>query len=231
MLPPVLTELTEYFAPLSTFQREEGGAVTLLTPGVNVLGLNATYLPEVAPDLSSALAWHEAHGLPPLLASLSTVAGAPEVAAFAVGTFAPPEAQDSGIVVEQISRLHLPAWAAVLAAAHGTPEWAAPLARHLAARLEGRRDFLPLLAYSPDDVAVGALLWQARGAGGAAHLWGVTDGAAAGPLLGAAAALGQHLRVSVATGAIFDDGGQMSALERVKFNLVEASPCVFSVID
>ena len=220
----------DYFAPLSTFQREEGGAVTLLTPGVNVLGLNATYLPDGVPDLRPALAWHETHGLPPLLASLQPVAGAQVVAALEVGTFTSTAPQDSGTVVEQISWLHLPAWAGVLAAAHGTPEWAAPLARHLAARLEGRRDYLPLLAYTPGGVAVGALLWQARGAGGAAHLWGVTDGAAAGPLLGAAAALGQHLRVSVATGAIFEDGAGLSALDRVKFNLVGASSCVFSVI-
>ncbi|CAM3957372.1 hypothetical protein [Deinococcus marmoris] len=202
MLPPALTELTDYFAPLSTFQREEGGALTLLTPGVNVLGLNATYLPEVVPDLRSALAWHEMQELPPLLASLSPVAGAEQVAALEVGTFTPVELQDSGIVVEQISRLHMQKWADVLTAAHSTPEWAAPLARHLAARLEGQRDYLPLLAYDSAGAAVGALLWRGVNGAGAAHLWGVTDETARLPLLNAAWALAEGLRVSALPGAV-----------------------------
>ncbi|WP_188971415.1 hypothetical protein [Deinococcus aerolatus] len=226
MLPPVLTELTEYFAPLSTFQREEAGAVTLLTPGVNVLGLNATYLPQVVPDLRSALAWHTAHKLPPLLASLSSVAGARKMATLEVGTLGAGtlllgEPNDADIVVEQISRLHLPQWAGVLTAAHGTPEWATPLARHLAARLEGQRGYLPLLAYNPAGEAVGALLWQASGTGGAAHLWGALDAAAAGALLRTAAALGQHLRVSVPDLSIFATDGPLSAVETVNFSLTE----------
>ena len=44
-LPAPLAGLAAYHAPLSTLQREQGGAVTLLTPGVNVLALNVTYLP------------------------------------------------------------------------------------------------------------------------------------------------------------------------------------------
>ncbi|MFK7601939.1 hypothetical protein ACI3L1_06970 [Deinococcus sp. SM5_A1] len=206
MLPDVLTELTDYFAPLSTFQREEGGAVTLLTPGVNVLGLNATYLPEAVPDLRSALAWHMAHELPPLLASLSPVAGAQQVAALEVGTFTPTQAQESNIVVEQISRLHMQKWADVLTAAHGTPEWATPLARHLAARLEGQRDYLPLLAYDSAGEAAGALLWHGVTSSingrGAAHLWGVTDETARLPLLNAAWALAEGLRVSSLLGEL-----------------------------
>lgn len=224
MLPPVLTELTEYFAPLSTFQREEGGALTLLTPGVNVLGLNATYLPEVVPDLRSALAWHAAHGLPPLLASRGAVAGAREVAALKVGTFVPGQPQDSGIVVEQLSRLHLHKWADVLTAAHGTPQWATPLARHLAARLEGQRDSLPLLAYNPAGEAVGALLWRAGATGGAAHLWGALDPRAAQALLTAAAALGTPLRVSVPSSPppLREETG-LSAAERVNFSLIDGA--------
>ncbi len=206
MLPPVLTELTDYFAPLSTFQREEGGALTLLTPGVNVLGLNATYLPEVVPDLRSALAWHEMQELPPLLASLSFVPGAREIAALDVGTFTPVELEDSSVVVEQISRLHMQKWVEVLTAAHGTPEWATALARHLAARLEGQRDYLPLLAYDSAGAAVGALLWHGVNGGingrGAAHLWGVTDETARLPLLNAAWALAEGLRVSSLPGAL-----------------------------
>ncbi|OLV16826.1 hypothetical protein [Deinococcus marmoris] len=202
MLPAVLSELIDYFAPLSTFQREEGGAVTLLTPGVNVLGLNATYLPEVVPDLRSALAWHEVHELPPLLASLSPVAGAQQVSALEVGTFTPVELQESGIVVEQISRLHMQKWADVLTAAYGTPEWATLLAQHLAARLEGQRDYLLLLAYDGAGEVVGALLWHGIKGKGAAHLWGVTDETARLPLLNAAWALAEGLRVSVLPGDV-----------------------------
>lgn len=223
MLPPVLTELTQYFAPLSTFQREEGGALTLLTPGVNVLGLNATYLPEVVPNLRSALAWHEAHGLPPLVASLSPVAGAQEVAALTVGTFVPTGVQDSGIVVEQLSRLHLQNWADVLTAAHGTPEWATPLARHLAARLEGQRDYLPLLAYNPAGEAVGALLWHGAQGKGAAHLWGALNVAAALALLTTAAELGPQLRVSLPTTPILNGKMRSSDSSTVKFNLLNRS--------
>lgn len=222
MLPDVLTELTDYFAPLSTFQREEGGAVTLLTPGVNVLGLNATYLPEVVPDLRSVLAWHMAHELLPLLASLSPVAGAQQVAALEVGTFTPTELQESGIVVEQISRLHMQKWADVLTAAHNTPEWATPLARHLAARLEGQRDYLPLLAYDSAGAAVGALLWRGVNGKGAAHLWGALDEVAARALLNTAAALEDGLRISVPISSP-DLNIHLNISETVKFNLVSQS--------
>ncbi|MDV6374294.1 hypothetical protein [Deinococcus arenicola] len=214
MLPPALTELTDYFAPLSTFQWEEGGALTLLTPGVNVLGLNATYLPDAfpdtVPDLRPALAWHRAHGLPPLLASLSPLPETREVAALEVGRFTPTETQDSGIVVEQISRLHIQKWAEVLTAARGTPEWATPLARHLAAQLETGRDYVLLLAYSGAGQAVGALLWRAGGA----HLWGVIDAAARLPLLNAAWALADTLRVSTVPGEL-----ELSEISRVIFSL------------
>jgi hypothetical protein len=223
VLPPVLTELAEYFAPLSTYQREENGAVTLLTPGVNVLGLNATYVAEEVPDLDSALAWHAAHGLPPLLASLNGVAGTREVATLDVGTVRPAPAQDSGIVVEQISRLHLQGWAEVLTAAHGTPGWATSLARHLAARLEGQRDYLPLLAYSGAGKAVGALLWQAANGRSAAHLWGALSEPAASALLTTATALGHGLRVSLPTTPLLQRKGSVDGLQRVKFTLKDRS--------
>ncbi len=220
MLPPVLTELTEYFAPLSTFQREEGGAVTLLTPGVNVLGLNATYLPEDMPDLRSALAWHEAQGMPPLLASLTPVLGAHPVAALDVGPFTPTQSYPQDIVVEQISRLHLQKWADVLTTAHGTPEWATPLARHFAARLEGQRDYLPLLAYSGAGEAVGALLWRGAGGKGAAHLWGALSEPAATALFSTATALGEELSVSLPKTQLPGKSGAVTSANSVKFNLV-----------
>ncbi|MBB5364687.1 hypothetical protein [Deinococcus humi] len=220
MLPPILTELTEYFAPLSTLQREENGAVTLLTPGVNVLGLNATYLPEDVPDLRSPLAWHEAQSVPPLLASLKTVVGAREVAALEVGTFKPIEPQATDLVVEQVSRLHLQKWADVLTAAHGTPEWATPLARHLAARLERQRDYLPLLAYSGAGEAVGALLWQGINGRSAAHLWGALSEPAAEALLATAAALGRDLCVSLSTTPMLKTNSALVYSETVKFSLM-----------
>lgn len=210
-LPAPLAGLAAYHAPLSTLQREQGGAVTLLTPGVNVLALNATFLPpdpsEV--DLEAVRDWHERQGVPVLVASTGTVPGAREVRRVRVGTFAPPDHDGSevGVVVEQVSRLHLPAWAQVVAQAHGTPEWAPALARHLAARLEGDRDAALLMVYRQGE-PVGALLWRAVSDGGAAHLWGTLDDRATAPLMTAAAALGAALLVSDAGRTVALHGAQ-----------------------
>ncbi|WP_291428278.1 hypothetical protein [Deinococcus sp.] len=211
MLPPDLTDLIEFHAPLSVVQRTQGGAVTLLTPGVNVLALNATFLPgDVAGrvervDLRAVQDWHEAQGLPPLVAWAGAAApaglGVQRVAQVWVGDWAgEPEPLDALVRIEQVGRLHLSAWAAALCAAHGTPEWAAGLARQLAAPLEAApRGFTLLMAYR-DGQAVGSLLWQARGPGGAAHLWGALDARAGAALLNAAASLGDGLRVTVPAG-------------------------------
>jgi hypothetical protein len=204
MLPPAAADLVAYHAPLSTVQRAQGGAVTLLTPGVNVLALNATFLPDDASDvnLDMVRGWHEGQGVPVLLASTAAVPGAREVARVRVGTLAgPPGGPDSAVAVEQVSRLQLPGWARVLAQAHGTPEWAQALARQLAPRLEGDRDAALLLAYR-DGEAVGSLLWRAAPGGGAAHLWGALEAGAVQPLLRTAAALGGTLRVSDPGGAV-----------------------------
>ncbi|GAA5532150.1 hypothetical protein [Deinococcus aluminii] len=195
-LPPALTELIAYFEPLSTVRRDFRGAVTLHTPGVNVLALNATYLPDADPDrLPLVAAWHHAQDMPALVAASVPLPGE-EVGAVRVGTYHP--LPDAGrIDVEQVSRLSLPAWAAVLTEAHGTPEWAGPLARHLAARLEGDPAWTLLTAYAGGE-AVGALLWRAGAeGGGAAHLWGTLDPAADAPLLNAAFGLGGGLRASL----------------------------------
>ena len=92
------------------------------------------------------------------------------------------------IVVEQTSRLHMARFAAVLAEAHGLPEWAAPLGTGLAASLERLPDAALLLAYAGGE-AIGALLWQPTGA----HLWGSLDPATDAPLLNAAAELSGDL--------------------------------------
>lgn len=195
-LSPVLTELVTYFEPLSTLRRDFRGAVTLHTPGVNVLALNATYLPDADPDrLPLVAAWHHAQEMPALVAATVPLPGL-EVGTLRVGPYHPVPGFGA-IVAEQVSRLALPTWAAVLAEAHGTPEWAAPLARHLAARLEADPAWTLLIAYAGGE-AVGALLWRgAAGGGGAAHLWGTLDPAVDAPLLNAAHALGANLRVSL----------------------------------
>lgn len=200
MLPRVLTYLLEFHAPLSAVQREQGGAVTLLTPGVNVLALNATFLPANlrGVDIAAVLDWHEGQGVPPLVATAGPLVGLPgrEVARVrVVQADATPWAGGEGVVVEQVSRLHLGPWAEALTRAHGTPGWGEGLARQLAARLDGDRDFVPLSAYR-DGAVVGALLWQSRACGGAAHLWGARDAAVGEALLGAAAGLGGPLWVS-----------------------------------
>lgn len=195
-LPPVLSELVAYFEPLSTLRRDFRGGVTLHTPGVNVLALNATFLPDADPDrLPLVAAWHHAQEMPALVAATVPLPGE-EVGSVRVGSYHP--SPDTGvIVVEQVSRLALPTWAAVLAEAHGTPEWAGVLARHLAPRLEGDRDAALLTAYAGGE-AVGALLWRAAPeGGGGAHLWGTLDPGADVSLLNAAHALGSGLRASL----------------------------------
>lgn len=199
-LPPVLAELVAYFEPFSTVRRDVSdqhgrGTVTLHTPGINVLALNASYLPENAEDvLPLVRAWHLGQDAPPLVASVNAVAGE-DVGGLRVGTFAP--VPDPGvIVVEQVSRLHLAAWAGVLAEAYGAAEWAPALARHFAGPLEGDPGSVLLMAYAGGE-AIGALLWRDL-EGGAAHLWGTLDPAADAPLLNAAARLsGGTVRVSL----------------------------------
>ncbi|GAA5512547.1 hypothetical protein Dcar01_01261 [Deinococcus carri] len=217
-LSPALTELITYFEPLSTVRRDFRGAVTLYTPGVNVLALNATYLPDADPDrLPLVVAWHQAQEMPALVAAIVPLPGA-EVGAVRVGTYH-PQAEPGLITVEQVSRLSLPAWVAVLTEAHETPEWAGALARHLAARLEGDPAFTLLLAYAGGE-AVGALLWRATpGGGGAAHLWGTLDPAADAPLLNAAHALSGSL------GASLPDTSPLSLADEVAvtFHLLEPS--------
>ena len=195
-LPPVLTELVAYFEPFSTIRRDFREAVTLHTPGVNVLALNATFVPDAGPDrLPLVAAWHHAQEMPALVAATVPLPGE-EVGAVRVGSYHPHP--DAGVIsVEQVSRLALPTWSAVLAEAHGTPEWAGPLARHLAPRLEGDRGVTLLTAYAGGE-EVGALLWRAEpGGGGAAHLWGTLDPAADAPLLNAAYGLAGSLRASL----------------------------------
>lgn len=207
MLNTALSELLDFFSPLSALQRQEGGAVTLLTPGTNVLGLNATYLPDLyLPDmglpgngqqptrqptglLASVGAWHAAHDLPLLLGTSQPVAGARLVTTLQVGTVNVTGQADSRVVVEQVSRLHLVRWAEVVATAHGTPEWGAALAHHLGRVLEGNRDFVLLEAYQNGEPA-GALLWRDTAPGGATHLWGALTPEAGPALLEAAASLG-----------------------------------------
>ncbi|BDP41043.1 hypothetical protein DAETH_10120 [Deinococcus aetherius] len=201
-LPPALAELVAYFEPLSTVRRDFRGAVTLHTPGVNVLALNATYLPDADQGrLPLVRAWHHAQDMPALVASAGESAGGEEVAALRVGEYHPTGTEftgDVGVIrVEQVGRLHLPVWAATLAEAYGTPEWASALSRHLAAWLEGERDVTLLLAYAGSE-EVGALLWRAMpGGGGTAHLWGTLDPAADAPLLDTAHALGGGLWASL----------------------------------
>ncbi|WP_221089565.1 hypothetical protein [Deinococcus aquaedulcis] len=199
MLPPALAHLLAYHAPLSTLQRDqEGGAVSLLTPRVNVLSLNATYLPcdPSGVDLPAVAQWHAHHDLPPLVATTAPLPDTAPVATLRVGGWAAsPLPPSRSVVVEQISRLHLGPWAEALTQARGTPGWGSWLARHLGARLETERSYLPLLAYQGDEI-VGALLWQAQGPGGAALLWGARHAEAARALLDTAAGLSASLLVA-----------------------------------
>lgn len=190
-LPPALQSLLDYYRPLATFSHGWPGGESLLSPGVNLLGTNALYaadnLDEAA--LKAARTWASDSGVPPLRAVLGDGG---EAGHLRVGTFqASP--LPSALQVEQTSRLHLPRWADVLAEAHGQPEWATPISRHLAARLESLPSAVLLLAYAGSE-AVGALLWQPGGA----HLWGTLDEAVDAPLLSAAAELsGGELMVSL----------------------------------
>ena len=195
-VPPELTELLEYFEPFSMLRRDLRGAATLLTPGVNVLALNAAYLPAGGEALLPLLAiWQREHGTPPLIASVTALPGE-DVGGVRVGTYL-PQSEPGVIVVEQVSRLQVAAWAGVLAEAHGTPEWAGALTSHFGARLEGMKGAALLVAYAGGE-AIGALLWRSAGQGGAAHLWGTLDPAADAPLLNMAAELGGgHLRASL----------------------------------
>ena len=182
MLPSALQGLLEYYRPLSGFSHHWPGGESLLSPGTNLLGANTAYLPEDASreTLSAARDWATSHDLPPLRVQLGA---AGEAGTVRVGRYQATLRSES-IQVEQLSRLHLPRWAAVLAEAHGQPEWAAPLARHLAATLEHLPQAALLLAYAGHE-AVGALLWHPAGA----HLWGTLDAGIDGPLLSAAAEL------------------------------------------
>lgn len=191
-LPPPLGDVFDFFRPFAGQVLDLGGARVLQTPGVNVLALNAAYLPPERTELPPELrAWWRQHEAPPLVLSAQAWAGE-DVGGLRVGTYLPHP--DPGVVaVEQVSRLHLATWAGVLAESYDAPEWGPALARHFAARLEGRRDHALLLAYAGGE-AVGALLWSA----GAAHLWGSLDPAADAPLLRAAAELSEgRLRVSL----------------------------------
>ncbi|WP_104990981.1 hypothetical protein [Deinococcus sp. NW-56] len=196
-LSAALTDLLAYYGPLASERAEVAGGVALHTPGVNVLGLNAAFLPGAAPErLREAATWQRSRGHPPLVAVPGRARGTgEEIASLRCGVYR-ADSSPSPFTAEQVSRLHLPRWAAVLAEAHGTPEWGSALARHLARSLEGRRDYALMLAYAGSE-AVGALLWQAAGAGGRAHLWGTLDPAVDGALLNGAATLGEFLLASV----------------------------------
>lgn len=199
VLPPVLADLLAYFGPLASDQAEVAGGVALSTPQTNVLLLNAALLPGACPEgLEEAAAWQRARGRLPLVVVEGQGSGE-ALASLRVGTYE-ADHLPSPFTAEQVSRLHLPQWAAVLAEAHGTPEWAGALSRHLASRLERRRDYALLLAYAGGE-AVGALLWQAAGTGGRAHLWGTLDPAVDRPLLNGAATLGDSLSVSLPPGS------------------------------
>lgn len=188
-LEPVLGELFDYFVPLATQSRMLAGAPSLSTPQTNILGLNATYLD----SLDQLGAVQSFIGWPRLVASTEIVSGQ-EVGAVRVGTFAAQD-MDGPIVVEQVSRLQLSLWSAVLAEAHGTLEWAGAIAEHLALVLEGDRRYLLLMAYAGSET-VGALLHDTKA--GAAHLWGTLDEAVDRPLLNASAQLaGGSVRVSL----------------------------------
>lgn len=189
--PPMpLTELLDYFSPFASDIWQEEGVTRLFTPQVNVLGLNAAYVS--GPEQLALL--HFPAGQPPLVASAfgvtSFAVSGQEVARLQVGLLqAAALTAPAGVVVEQVSRLQLPNWAGVLAAAHGTPDWGGLLARHFAAPLEHDRRSVLLMAYA-EGVPMGALLWRGGSVGGAAHLWGSQNSSAAQALLRAAAELG-----------------------------------------
>lgn len=184
-----LTSLLAYYEPLSALRRDFRGTATLHTPGSPVLGANASYLlPGSSRDVLPLLkVWHQAHEAPPLIASLGELPGTPPVQTLRVGVYH-PSPEPGIVVVEQLSRLHMARFAAVLAEAHGAAEWALPLGRTLAASLERLPGALLLMAYAGGE-EIGALLWQEIDGEDAAHLWGSLDPAADTPLMNAAAQL------------------------------------------
>ena len=191
------SELLTYFQPLATERHDLGPCAILQTPGTNVLALNAAFFPaEAAEQLPEVRRWFSTRGRPALLLSDAALPGE-DVGGLRVGSWTAGETAEN-IIVEQVSRLQFPLWAAVLAESYETLEWAPALARHFAARLEGDRVSTLLLAYAGGD-PVGAGLWRAGPGGtGALHLWGTLDPAADAPLLNAAADLsGGNVRVSL----------------------------------
>lgn len=176
-----LSSLLTYFTPLASDVFDDDGVVTLLTPGTNILALNATYCEAGCPPAPRSR----------LRVSPEVLPGR-DVGGVRVGTYE-PAADETRTVVEQVSRLHLAAWARVLAGAYDTPQWASLIARHLALKLEGDLQSVLLMAYAGAE-AVGALLWREN----AAHLWGTLDASVDVPLLNAAADLSSSpLLVSV----------------------------------
>lgn len=197
-LPDSLSELLRYFEPLAAERHDLGSGPVLQTPGVNVLALNAVYAsaPPSDADRADLLAFFAARDAPPLVLSPYTWDGQ-DVGGLRVGEWRAGETAAEHVAVEQVSRLQLATWAAVLAESYDALDWAGLLTRHFAARLEGQRDFVLLLAYAGHD-PVGAGLWQAGEGGGAMHLWGTLDPAADVPLLDAAANLADgRVRVSL----------------------------------
>lgn len=186
-------ELLAYYAGLAELRRELPGATLLHSPGSPVIGANAAYADTEEGALRARL-WFRAQGAPAVLASAQPVPNAEEVLRLRVGTYT-AQSTAPACVVEQASRLHLPAFAAVLARAWELPTWGPSLGRSLARALEFRRDFTLLLAYG-DDLVGGALLLH-----GAAHLWGVTKPDVLPSLLNAAAQLnGGQVRTSGVAG-------------------------------
>lgn len=198
-LPDPLAELLRYFEPLAAERHDLGSGPVLQTPGVNVLALNAAYVAQAPTEAAEAElhTFFAGHNAPPLVLSPYTWDGQ-DVGGLRVGRWeAGADAASETVIVEQVSRLQLSLWAAVLAESYEALDWAGLLTRHFAARLEGRRDFALLLAYAGHD-PVGAGLWRAEGKGGAMHLWGTLDPAADAPLLNAAAQLaGGRVKVSL----------------------------------
>ena len=178
-LPP---DLIAYHARLATLRRDLRGATVLHAPGTPLVGANAAYV-ETEEGLLRARMWFAGQGVPPVFASTRDLTGVQVILEGTVGTYAPQPAPGP-IVVEQASRLHLRTASEVLAQAWAAPEWAEPLAVHLARTLEDARDLTLLLAYENGE-ACGALLHLSQGA----HVWGVTRDPALATLLNAAAEL------------------------------------------
>ncbi|AFZ69185.1 hypothetical protein [Deinococcus peraridilitoris] len=173
--------LLAYYSPLAGERVELSAASVLYTPRSPLLGANAVY--PAAGGISEGLAWLRARGAPPLVASSGRIEDAQEILRLRVGRYT-RQAAPGTVMVEQVSRLQLVAFAEVLARSWDLPQWASALGRSLAHSLESLRDFTLLMAYDAGQ-AVGALLVVKRDA----HLWGVTDSRALPALLDAAADL------------------------------------------